>query len=139
MISLKVLGFVSHAQQERRRVRQQGAAFAAGIAHRGLPEVLAAQLHRHRTEERTVRTRRQQDAGYVEPAEPIGRARGARQAFRWWAPRALNAADKSFDGIFAQCADGPPMQGKLPPPGIHRKQVLQKTPHGGLRVFFKPP
>ncbi len=31
VISLKVLGFVSHAQQERRRVRQLGAAFAAGI------------------------------------------------------------------------------------------------------------
>jgi len=31
VISLKVLGFVSHAQQERRRMRQLGAAFAAGI------------------------------------------------------------------------------------------------------------
>ncbi len=31
VISLKVLGFVSHAQQERRRVRQLGAAFSAGI------------------------------------------------------------------------------------------------------------
>ena len=96
---------------EQRRAAAR-AAFASGVMERQQPKALAEVLEENRKDTQGVRTRKQELDRMLEPcwshAGAIGMGYGARQAFRWWAPRAINAADKSHEEIFRGCTEGPP-------------------------------